>query len=160
VGKGTIVTLYVPFTLEEVLEETAEEQPVPAIPNACHGRILAMDDEDFIRDLLQGMLSLLGYSVTVCRNGSEAVDHYRKAAESGSPYDAVILDLTIPGGMGGKEAGESILSLYPDARLIVSSGYSEASIISNPGKFGFHGVLSKPYRIEDLGNVLRKTILQ
>jgi len=83
---------------------------------------------------------------------------YRQAMESGKPYDAVIIDLIIAGGMGGREAIEKLLAMDPDARAIVSSGYSDDTVLSNFRRFGFRGVLPKPYNISELGKVLHEVI--
>jgi CheY-like chemotaxis protein len=128
--------------------------------NTLHGRsvtgqtILVMDDEKVIRDLAAKMLESLGYSTTTCTKGEEAIELYRIAQESGAPYLAVIIDLTIFGGMGGKDAAQQLIEIDPFARLIVSSGYSDDPVMANHEKFGFCKSLPKPYRLSDLTNVL------
>jgi len=91
-----------------------------------------------------------GISVDVASDGEEAVQNYRKALESGSPYNAVLLDLTVPGGMGGVEAARMILKIHPEANLIVSSGYSDDIVLSEYTKYGFKACLPKPYTIQKL----------
>ena len=117
--------------------------------------ILVMDDEELIRDLSAQMLEYLGYRVTTCVDGAEAISCYEAALASGAPFSAVIMDLTIPGGMGGKEAATHILAIDPKACLIVSSGYSNDPIMSDHRKFGFCGAVAKPYSIDGLNKQLR-----
>lgn len=154
-GKGTAFTFYIPAAPDRE-EEDAEPARTEEAPEKLHGRILVMDDEEFIRQFLMNTLSQFGCSVTLCADGEEAIRRYGEEADAGRRFDAVIMDLTIPGGMGGKEAAKRILSRYPDACLIVSSGYSNDPVLSNPEKFGFRAVVAKPYRIEDLLRVIGK----
>lgn len=121
---------------------------------AGSGRILIMDDEDFIRDIATAILEFMGYDVESCTEGGEAVELYRTALESDLPFDAVILDLTIPGGMGGKEAAALILGIDPGAVLIVSSGYSNDPVIANFRQHGFSGMVSKPFDAKGLAREL------
>ena len=122
------------------------------------GRILIMDDEDFIRAIATEILQYKGYEVASCADGREAVDLYRSARQCNVPYTAVILDLTIPGGMGGKEAAALILELDPDAVLIVSSGYSNDTVIANYQNYGFSGSISKPFDADTLARELERLI--
>ena len=122
------------------------------------GRILVMDDEVSIREVCREMLEALGYSGDFVSEGSLAVEYYKKALSAGQPYDAVIMDLTVPGGMGGKEAIEKILIIDPDARVIVSSGYANDPIMAEYTKYGFKGVVPKPYRISELSKTLQQVI--
>ena len=100
------------------------------------------------------MLEYLGYQATTCENGTEAIAQYKAARESGVPFSAVIMDLTIPGGMGGKEAAQQILAIDPKACLIVSSGYSNDPIMSDYSSYGFNGAIAKPYKITEFGQLL------
>jgi two-component system cell cycle sensor histidine kinase/response regulator CckA len=100
------------------------------------------------------MLEYLGYQASTCKTGEEAISLYRAANESGSPFLAVIMDLTIPGGMGGKEAAQKILELDPCACLIVSSGYSVDPVMANYENYGFRGAVIKPYEAMEISNVL------
>lgn len=113
-----------------------------------------MDDEKLLRDLVASMLECLGYIVTTCADGEEAIELYRAAKESGAPFLTVIMDLTIPGGLGGKDAAQEILRIDPDARLIVSSGYSDDPVMADHKQYGFQALLPKPYIISDLAKVL------
>ncbi|QWV94709.1 ABC transporter substrate-binding protein [Geomonas oryzisoli] len=151
-GRGTAFTIYLP-SLGEGAAELVREQEPGASP-AGGGSVVVMDDEELIRDLACAMLVQLGYNATACCDGAEAVALYRAAREQGERYDAVIMDLTIPGGMGGKEAAQQILELDPDARLIVSSGYSNDPIMSDYKKHGFRATLEKPYTVREIARVL------
>jgi CheY-like chemotaxis protein len=118
--------------------------------------ILVMDDEQMILDLAKAILEELSYNVTTCVNGEEAVALYKTALESGTPYSVVIMDLTIPGGMGGKETAEQILAIDPHACLIVSSGYSNDPIVSDFRRFGFASAVIKPYGVVEISGVLNR----
>jgi len=113
-----------------------------------------MDDEEVVRDIAGEMLKHLGYKVAFARDGAEAIEMYRKSRESGSLSDVVIMDLTVPGGMGGKEAIRKLLEIDPGVKAIVSSGYSNDPVMADFKNFGFVGVISKPYKVEELGEIL------
>ena len=115
-----------------------------------------MDDEPDILSLSHVVLKRLGYETELARDGAEALRRYREAAEGGKPFSAVIMDLTIPGGMGGKEAVKRLLEFDPQARAIVSSGYSNDPVMAEFQKHGFRGVVAKPYQIHELARVLRE----
>lgn len=153
VGKGTTFYIYLPAMPGKILqtEETKEIQQISG-----SGRILVMDDEDFIRELTYEMLKTMGYEVVTVEDGSEAIKLYKEAFESNNPFNVVIMDLTVPGGMGGKEAISKIKEIDPNVRAIVSSGYSNEMIKSELSRYGFIEVLNKPYQKEDLGKVLQK----
>jgi two-component system, cell cycle sensor histidine kinase and response regulator CckA len=116
--------------------------------------VLVMDDEHFIRDLVGAMLWQLGYSVTTCPNGEEAIEHFRRAMATRKPYSLCIMDLTIYNGMGGVEAAQEILRIDPSAKLVVSSGYSDEPVMAYPMRFGFIARLPKPYTVSELKEVL------
>lgn len=116
--------------------------------------VLIMDDEDMILDMAAEMLDYLGYTVTTCKDGAEAVTLYKAAQESGKTFAAAIVDLTVPGGLGGKEAAREILAIDPQACLIVSSGYSNDQIISDYRSYGFSAAVAKPYNVIELGRQL------
>lgn len=113
-----------------------------------------MDDEKMIRDIAAEMLGYLGYEVTTCADGEEAIELYQTSIQSQQKYAAVIMDLTIPGGLGGKETAEHILAIAPTAHLIVSSGYSSDPVVANFRQYGFSGAITKPYNINDSKKVL------
>jgi CheY-like chemotaxis protein len=125
---------------------------------AAGGRILIMDDEDFIREIATEILRFKGYDVEVCADGKEAVERVQKARENNILLAAIILDLTVPGGMGGKEAASLILEIDPDAVLIVSSGYSNDPVISNYFHYGFSGAIRKPFDACTLAEEIERLI--
>jgi len=153
VGKGTTFTIYLPST-----NKVSYESPLllnsMEISVEAGGAILVMDDEQMIRELASEMLEYLGYQVATCSEGAEAVSLFYTAKEKGTPYRAVLMDLTVPGGMGGKEAAQMILENSPDACLIVSSGYSNDPIMSNYLEHGFKGAISKPYKAAEIKQLL------
>lgn len=118
------------------------------------GRILIMDDEDFILDVTREVLLELGYEVEVSTNGLEALDKYRRAMADGKRFDAVIMDLTISGGMGGKDAIKGLLQIDPHARALVSSGHANDPVMMDCRSYGFAGAIPKPYMIADLSHTL------
>ena len=153
-GKGTTVNLILPAIDDANVEAPAAHSPIVS----GKGRILVMDDEQFIRDLLSKMLDKLGYECTPARDGAQAIDKYQRALETGQPFDAVILDLTIPGGIGGKETVKNLLQLDANVRAIVSSGYSNDPVISNFEHYGFRGTINKPFLIQELSEVLHRIV--
>lgn len=153
VGKGTTFTIHLPSigeTYSEYQTETASRF-AGFLPG---GSVLVMDDEEMIRELAIGMLEELGYRVATCASGKEAIELYLAAQKSEVPYVAVIMDLTIPGGMGGKEAAEALLALDPDACLIVSTGYSNDPIMSSYERYGFSAAITKPYTMGEMKKAL------
>jgi len=153
VGKGATFTLYLP-SIGQVYKKFKENAAQQAGNKHKGGSILIMDDEKMIREVASSMLAHLGYEVTVCSDGEKAVELFKTSIESGTPYSMVIMDLTIPGGLGGKEAAERILSFYPEACLVVSSGYSNDPIISKYQEYGFRGAIAKPYNINNFKEVV------
>ena len=117
-----------------------------------------MDDEKVIRDTVGSMLIRLGYDVSYSTDGEEAIESYTSALNSDEKYDAVILDLTVPGGMGGKQAISRLIELDPDIKAIVSSGYSNNPVMSDYKNYGFSGILSKPYTLSQLSKVLDEVV--
>jgi nitrogen-specific signal transduction histidine kinase/AmiR/NasT family two-component response regulator len=127
-------------------------------PSNGHGRILVMDDEEIIRDVAAEILSHLGYEPVVCRDGAAAIDLYRAELSTGIPFSGVIMDLTIPGGIGGRETMKRLLEMDPGVVGIVSSGYSNDPILADYGDYGFKGIVVKPYSVEKLGSVLHELV--
>jgi two-component system, cell cycle sensor histidine kinase and response regulator CckA len=113
-----------------------------------------MDDDELLKELMGEMLGMLGYVSEFAKNGDEAIEMYINAKESEKPYDAVILDLTIPGGMGGKKAMEILLKTDPEIKAIVYSGYSDDPVMSNYREYGFKSMMAKPFDAYALGKVL------
>lgn len=120
--------------------------------------ILILDDEEKIRQVLAAMLKRMGHNVSWAINGQEAIAKYREAYQSGQAYDMVIMDLTIPGGMGGQTAAQEIIKINPQAKLIVSSGYTTDPVMANYTGYGFQGLVAKPYRFADLQHVVEKVL--
>ena len=115
-----------------------------------------MDDGEDVLNVAVNMLEVMGYHADTASDGSMAIEKYQTAMEQGRPFDGVILDLTIPGGMGGEETIRQLLAIDPQVKAIVSSGYANDPIMANFSKYGFKGVATKPYDMESLGEVLRK----
>jgi PAS domain S-box-containing protein len=157
VGKGTTFEVLLPANGDEPAAR-GEEQRKPSGVEADRIQLLIMDDEEMIRNLATELLGTLGYKVKTAADGKEAIAAYHEARESGAPFAAVIMDLTVPGGMGGKEAASLILKTYPDARLIVSSGYSEDPVMAEYADFGFCAAMVKPYRATDFVAVLDQVL--
>jgi len=118
-------------------------------------RILVMDDEDLVRELLKEMLKNMGYEVVTASNGKEAVDIFKEEIELGRPIDAFILDLTVKGGMSGKESLKEILKIDPDVKAILSTGYLDDPAIKNYRELGFSGALLKPFKMKELNSLLK-----
>jgi two-component system, cell cycle sensor histidine kinase and response regulator CckA len=154
-GVGSTFRVYLPATGTQVIEE-APTGTSPLIRGT--GNILVMDDDDTIRDMLQTMLTLSGYNVEMSKNGKEAIEKYIKARDSQKPFDAVILDLTIPGGMGGRETITNLLQIDPEAKVIVSSGYSTDPIMQNYQQYGFKAMMNKPYTVGELEKILDRVL--
>ena len=119
-----------------------------------------MDDEPVVRQVVARMLAVLGYEVQTATEGSAAVELFRDAIAGGTPFDAVILDLTVPGGMGGAETIGRLRAIDPQVRAIVSSGYSSDPVMSNYRDFGFSNVITKPFQASGLSLVLRQVLSQ
>jgi len=155
-GIGTTFHIYIPAS------ERAVPQPEYRDSNrgiiVGEGNILLMDDEGPIREMTREMLTLLGYDVDTARDGEEAVELYRLAKNSDDPYNAVILDLTVPGGMGGMETLLKLAEIDSNVKAIVSSGYSSDPIMSDYKKYGFSGMVAKPYTAEELSRILNAVL--
>ncbi|HVZ65718.1 MAG TPA: ATP-binding protein [Lacunisphaera sp.] len=145
-GRGTTFRLWLPAAAAMGSAAPGSEAPVSNGP----ARILVMDDEEVIRRVAGRMLSLAGHETAFAADGADALRLYNEAARVGRPFDLVIFDLTVPGGMGGREALEALLQAHPQARAIASSGYSNDPIMANPHAYGFRTQLSKPYEFDDL----------
>ncbi len=159
IGESTTFTIHLPSTGEQYPQQPAVLSSQAKSLQHC-GSVLVMDDEAVVREIAESMLNHLGFKVTTCDHGKEAIDLYRKACEAGAPFSGVIMDLTIPGGLGGRQAAEQILAEFPEASLIVSSGYSNDAVMSNYRDYGFIGAITKPYRINDFAVVLKSLPLR
>ena len=140
--------------------ECPEEQSQHAYANEYRGKgkILVMDDEIMVREIAGELLLLLGYEVEFVKDGVELLERYKNASQCGEPYDAVIIDLTIHGGMGGKEVIGILLAIDPDVVAIVTSGYENDPVLSNFKSYGFKNVIPKPYNIVELGKTLKQAL--
>jgi CheY-like chemotaxis protein len=117
-----------------------------------------MDDEASVSRIVVRILASCGYSVATAPNAQEAIALYRQARETGAPFDLVIMDLTIPGGPGGKEAIQDLLALDPHVRAIVSSGYACDPAMANPAAYGFKGTVAKPYTARALRQAVARVL--
>ncbi len=153
-GSGTTFEVYLPAAEKQTIQNGDEQN----IIFKGHGKILLMDDEEGVRKAATKIIRHLGYSVISAVDGEEAIKIFLTEIAKGEPFDAVILDLTIPGGLGGKETVLRLLQIEPDAKVIVSSGYSDDSIMANCAKFGFSGVIAKPYRIHEMSKTLHNIL--
>jgi PAS domain S-box-containing protein len=154
VGEGTTFHLYLPAS--ETSHPSEEKREPSIVPGS--GRVLVMDDEEIVREVAAELLSAIGYSVEVCCDGVQMLNLYRKAKEQGEAFSVVIMDLTIPGRMGGKEAMSHLLELDPEALGIVSSGYNNDPILASYRNFGFSGVVAKPFTVHELAKVLQAVL--
>ncbi|HMK48715.1 MAG TPA: response regulator [Thermodesulfovibrionales bacterium] len=121
-------------------------------------KILVMDDEDLLITFTARMLRRMGYEVEVASHGAEAIELYRRAKASERPFDAVVLDLTIHGGIGGEEVLKKLYEIDAEVKAIASSGYSDDPVISGFGDYGFHGAIVKPYRIDEMSRIVSRVI--
>ncbi|MCD6584265.1 MAG: cache domain-containing protein [Desulfobacteraceae bacterium] len=156
-GKGTTFTLYLSASESQESIETRQSAAECATTKQT-ARILVMDDEEMICALVIKMLERSGFSVETALDGRQAIERYQQAMDVGQPFDVVIMDLTIPGGMGGTEAIKDILSIHPEARVIVSSGYANDPVMANYAEYGFCGIAAKPYTKSKLMEVLRRVL--
>jgi PAS domain S-box-containing protein len=156
VGTGTTFTIFLPAAEGP---EPVEARRAPAFNYATRtGRVLFMDDDPQICTLTGGMLEGLGYKYDIAHNGEEAVQFYKRYLNIGRPYDVVIMDLTIIGGMGGEQAFRQMRDLHPEVRAIIASGYDNDDMARQFLDLGFLGYLTKPYRVGDLGRVIKKVL--
>jgi CheY-like chemotaxis protein len=155
VGAGTTFHLYLP---------ASPSQRVPTSPNAERpmvvggGRILVMEDDATLHDVVGNLLDSFGYQVVFAKDGHETLLTYQQAREAGVPFDAVVLDLTIPGGMGGRQTLSKLLAIDPQVKAIVASGYATDPVLVNFEHYGFCGGIAKPYRAQQLYEVLQQLI--
>ncbi|MBI2059970.1 MAG: PAS domain S-box protein [Nitrospirae bacterium] len=152
VGRGTTVKVWLPAT---------DKIPTPHSRASVEvmrgkGRVLVMDDEAPVRSVAARMLKSLGYEVEVAADGKQAIELYSRHLGNGGSFDVVLMDLTVPGGMGGKEAMARILEINPAVTAVVSSGYSEDPVLAEFKSYGFRGRVAKPYTLEELGRVLHE----
>ncbi|OPY71576.1 MAG: Blue-light-activated protein [Syntrophorhabdus sp. PtaU1.Bin002] len=156
-GVRTTVNIYLP----------AAQKAPPATPSCVlapspktRARLLLMDDEELVRDVTREMLEQIGYQVELACDGDEAIDLYVNSLNHGQSFDAIILDLTIPGGTGGDEAILRLTAIDPNVKGILSTGYADSTAMKDFKEYGFKGTISKPFKIEDLANIIARVINQ
>lgn len=157
-GYGTTFYFYLPA--DQRIIQKKEPTPKTEIDKTLFGdgKILVMDDEEIIRTLAKQILTHLGYTSEYAHDGQKALELYQKAMASGKPFDAVLLDLTVRGGMGGKETIKRLNEIDPHIKCIVSSGYSKDPVMTNYTEYGFCGAIAKPYTVDELSKILSKVL--
>ena len=154
-GRGTTMIVTLPAAAGRAVGPAERPDGPPA---RGKGRVLVMDDEEPIRDVVRAMLVRLGYRVEVAADGRAALAAYQAAHFAGDAFDTVIMDLTVPGGMGGKEAVKALLAFDPHVTAIVSSGYADDPVMADYQRYGFKGVVPKPFTVKDLSRVLQQLV--
>jgi CheY-like chemotaxis protein len=164
IGEGTTFYFYLPASphsapdrnraRENQENKTERPDPVPQREPDAERRLLVMDDDPDIQEVVGEILEHLGFKASFAANGNEAISMYADALRSVQPFEAVIMDLTVPGGMGGKEAVKRLRELEPNVKAIVSSGYSNDPVIADHKSYGFDGCVVKPFSVEELGKAL------
>ncbi|NWJ48605.1 MAG: response regulator [Chloroflexi bacterium] len=147
-GKGATFHIYLPAVDNIVPDIVPNNEPIRSVRTGL--RVLIMDDEAGIRRMVGRVLRHEGHTVAEASNGEEAIALYRQAQQAQQPFDVVLMDLTIPGGMGGKEAIQLLLEVDANARVIVSSGYSSDPVMAHYQEYGFKGMVAKPFNMKDL----------
>ncbi|MBU1694145.1 MAG: PAS domain S-box protein [Verrucomicrobia bacterium] len=153
-GVGTVVHILLPASKIPLPSPPEEERPAPR----GTGRVLVMDDEEAVRKVAVRVLEYLGYEPAAVSNGTQAVSEYRQAMEAGRPFAAVVLDLTVPGDMGGRDTLECLRKLDPKVRAIVASGYSSDASMADYRRYGFAGAVVKPFTVNEVGRVMHSVL--
>jgi two-component system cell cycle sensor histidine kinase/response regulator CckA len=161
-GQGATVTLWIPATMLAIMKDGPASAAIPAPAKAPVGkpRVLVMDDEQGVRELAIAVLMRMGLDVTAVEDGESALHEFEMARNAGRPYALLIVDLTIPGGLGGKETVEAVRKLDPSVPAIVSSGYSSDPVMSSYQSYGFQAVVPKPFEVSTLAEAVRRFIPQ
>jgi PAS domain S-box-containing protein len=154
IDKGTVFNIYLPASSKNMIERVDKSENI----HFGKGKILIMDDQEPILKMVSRMLSKMGYDATSATDGTQAINIYRKAYDTGTTFDLVILDLTVPGGMGGAKTMQALLEIDPNVNAVVSSGYSNDPIMAKYKDYGFCGVVPKPYTKNQLSEVLNKIL--
>lgn len=163
IGQGSTFSVYLPKTQKAAPKKqtNASTNEAEATSDTIHrgrGKILVMDDMEAMMMVAGEILTVLGYDVEFTTNGEEAINAYKKAKESGKPFDAVVFDLTVPGGMGGEEASNILIEYDPDLIAIASSGYTTSNVMSDYENSAFKAVVPKPYRIKEMSDALHRVL--
>jgi PAS domain S-box-containing protein len=153
IGKGTTFSIYLPIaqTADLVAAQLGKEK---ATAQKKIARIMVMDDDRMLRELAKAQLRSLGHETVLVADGEAAITTYKQLQKNGNPVDLVIMDLTIPGGMGGKEAAQLILKDDPRAKLIVASGYSNDPVLAEYKQYGFRAAVAKPFSLKELSRAI------
>jgi len=154
-GKGTSFTIYLP-ALRSTERSTTEERIATLSVKSL--RVMVMDDEEMLRNVASSQLAVLGHEPILVTDGSQAINRYQEMRDLDTPVDLVIMDLTIPGGMGGQEAAEKFLQIDPGIKIIVASGYSNDPVMANYKKYGFSAAIAKPFDLKELNNAIASAI--
>jgi CheY-like chemotaxis protein len=145
--QGTVFSIYLPALPALVHTDTEPQDQKKTVSST---KIMVMDDDLMLRNLARSQLTALGHDAVLVKDGAAAISTYQEMLETDNPIDLVILDLTIPGGMGGKEAAQKILQLDPEAKLIVASGYSNDQVMAEYSEYGFRAAVAKPFTLNEL----------
>lgn len=154
--EGTTFTIFLPA--DSKLMATTLAEKTTTISSTVNATILIMDDEDMVLNVVSSMIGALGYETLLSKNGDECIELYSQLMKQGNPPDLIIMDLTIPGGKGGEETTKELLQIDPNVQVVVSSGYSNDPIMASFKEYGFCAAISKPYVMDDLSQVITKTL--
>ena len=149
-GIGTTFAIYLPATEKQPKQQQKKASNAPQEER----KILVMDGDDIVREVCGKMCQRLGYAVELAEDGPHAIELYQKAWETGHPFDGMIIDLTIPGGIGGKDTIKILRKINPDVKMVVASGYTHDPVMAGANKYGFSSVITKPYKLEELREAL------
>jgi PAS domain S-box-containing protein len=153
-GKGSVFTFFLPAKVVVNGSKSLKEISLPM----GTGKVLIMDDDVIVRTVVETLLKKAGYTAVCAANGTQALEFYKESLAHNDPFTVTIMDLTIPGGMGGKETVKQLREIDPTAKVIVFSGYSNDPIFSKYREFGFDGVLSKPFSIEEFMRTISEVL--
>ncbi|MCK5100955.1 MAG: PAS domain S-box protein [Desulfobacteraceae bacterium] len=154
--KGTTFTIFLKVISSEKAIRNQSKDDAACQEHKSSLKVLVMDDEDHIREMSKAILQKLGCSVKLAIDGDEAIEKYKQSLQEQEPFGLIIMDLTIPGGMGGKESSRILLDLDPDVKIVISSGYSNDPVMANHEEYGLNGILPKPYQIADLKKIVEQ----
>ncbi len=156
-GQGTTFVIYLPIDTSAPVQRSNSTENIITV-EAQHLSILVMDDDALVREVSERILNKLGHSATLCDEGGQAIELYEQAMEKKTPYDIIIMDLTIPGGMGGQEAVKQLLEIDSTVISVVASGYSTDPVMANYKEYGFKAMITKPYTLEKMQQVIDQAI--
>jgi CheY-like chemotaxis protein len=151
---GTIFHIYLPA----YKKETKVRSIVKKASQNMKSKILFMDDEKIIRDIAEQIIHNIGYDAILAQHGIEAIELFKRERQLGGRFEAVILDLTVKGGMGGRETLKKLIEIDPDIKAIITSGYTNDPVIAKYRDYGFLGAITKPYKANDLKELLEKVL--